>query len=39
MEGKALEQIAWDEFREVFYSHYFSATIQAKKKIEFLSLQ
>lgn len=29
----------WDELREVFYSHYFSATIRAKKRMEFLSLR
>lgn len=30
LETQALELIAWDEFWEAFYSHYFSATIRVK---------
>lgn len=38
LEDRDLEQITWDEFR-VFYSYYFSATIRAKKKMDFLYLR
>lgn len=39
LEGRAHEQITWDEFIEVFYSQYFSSTIKVKKKMDFLSLR
>lgn len=39
LQGRALEQISWLEFREVFYSQYFLATLRAKMKMEFLSLR
>lgn len=36
---RALDQISWDEFREFFYSQYFSSSIREKKKMKFLSLR
>ena len=36
--SRALEQVSWAEFRDVFYDQYFSNTIWSLKKQEFLFL-
>lgn len=33
-----LEWISWEEFGEVFYNYFFSATVVEKKRIEFMGL-
>lgn len=33
-----MEQISGEEFREVFYNHFFSTTVVEKKRIEFMAL-
>lgn len=39
LRSRQLEQINWEEFQDVFYSQYFSATIKSKKKTKFLLLK
>lgn len=33
------EEITWEEFREVFYNQFFSATVIKEEKIEFMALE
>lgn len=39
MGSRRTEEIAWEEFREVFYNQYFSATVTEEKKIESMDME